>query len=458
VTHGASDVSELAWSPDGTQLALLIVPGPPGGSAAALSLEIVDRSSGTAVRVLSDNAAPIGGALRWSRDGRWISFLQNSPSKLASWLAIVPSAGGPARGVLQDDTGTVWRAEWTQAADQLLVEEVRGTQVVLRTVDLRTNAIDDWVSFAASQGNYGLSTDGRVAVYVSESPQSPADVWLVAPRESPRRLTTLNPQVSSWRLGAVRPFDWHSAQDGSIVHGLIVTPPDFAPGHPYPTIVETHPGDMPWWPGWLANWWAWGQMLATHGYVVFLPNYRGVTGQGWHSHEHLAEWGGLSYRDLIDGIDTLVRRGFADSARLGIGGWSNGGFMTEWAITHTTRFKAAVAKSAHADFVTLYASSPSSRPYLLLDFGGSPSDNRAAYDAHSPMTYVRTCVTPTLLVYGEHDVVSPSQGDEFNKALRAQHVPSELVVYPREGHGLSEYADRLDFQRRVLAWFDRYLK
>jgi dipeptidyl aminopeptidase/acylaminoacyl peptidase len=143
---------------------------------------------------------------------------------------------------------------------------------------------------------------------------------------------------------------------------------------------------------------------------------------------------------------------------MGIGGWSNGGFMTAWAITHTTRFRAAVAKSAHTDFVHLYTTSPSNRAYLRLDFGGEPDTRRAQYVAHSPMSFVRACRTPTLLVYGEHDVVSPGQGEEFDAALRRMRVPSELVVYRGEEHGLDAYRDRLDFDRRVLAWFDRYLE
>lgn len=455
---GQGDVEELAWAPSGKQLALLVTPGPTGASAAAWTLEVVDPSAGRLVRELSRNAAPIGGTLRWSPDGIWIAFLQNSPTKLGSWLAVASAAWGVSIGVLQDDTGTVWHAEWTRVKDRLMVEEVRGTSAVLRTVDVHTNEGRVWTSVDISQDNYGFSTDGHSVAYISETNRTPADLWFIHEGDAPVRLTTLNPQVDSWQLGTVDTMSWRSSRDGSMVRGVVVFPPGFEPGHRYPTVVETHPGDEPWWTGWLANWWAWGQLLATHGYVVFLPNYRGVTGQGWRAHEHLGEWGGLSYQDLIDGVDALVRRPFVDSTRLGIGGWSNGGFVTAWAITHTTRFRAAVAKSAHTDFVRLYATSPSNRPYLLLDFGGEPDARDSVYVAHSPLTFVRACRTPTLLVYGEHDIVSPSQGTEFHAALQQQGVPSELVVYRGEEHGLDSYRDRLDFDRRVLAWFDRYLR
>ena len=121
--------------------------------------------------------------------------------------------------------------------------------------------------------------------------------------------------------------------------------------------------------------------------------------------------------------------------------------------------KAAVAKSAHSDFLSLYASSAaSSRPYLRLVFGGSPENHPEVYQAHSPITFVGRCRTPTLLVYGSDDSVFPSQGTEFYNALKEHGVDTELITYPGEGHGLSSYQDRLDFQRRLANWFDKYLK
>src|SRR4029077_20836686 len=133
--------------------------------------------------------------------------------------------------------------------------------------------------------------------------------------------------------------EWRNTKDGLPLYGVLITPVDFQSGHSYPMIVEAHVGDCPWWPGWLAEWWDWGQMLASKGYVVFLPNTRGVTGQGWKLNQTISAWGGSAFDDIMDGVDSLIEQKIADPNRLGIGGWSNGGFMTTWAITHTKRFK-----------------------------------------------------------------------------------------------------------------------
>src|SRR6266540_3105007 len=161
--------------------------------------------------------------------------------------------------------------------------------------------------------------------------------------------------------------------------GVLVTPPDFQAGRPYPTIVQGHPGDTSWWTGWLATAWTWGQLLASRGYVVFLPNYRGVNGEEWKMHATIGDWGGMAFQDLMDGIDALVAQRIADPDRLGIGGWSNGGFMTDGAITHTTRVKAALAQSGLADFFGLYGTSHNQAS--LQKSCSDPRSNRAIYDA-----------------------------------------------------------------------------
>ena len=252
-------------------------------------------------------------------------------------------------------------------------------------------------------------------------------------------------------------MQWKNSKDGLERQGILTTPPGYEAGRAYPTVVATHPGDLPWWSGWVATWWAWDQLLASRGYVVFLPNTRGVTGEGWKMNATIGDWGGMAYQDLMDGIDALVQRGIADPERLGIGGWSNGGFMTEWTITHTTRFRAAVALAGHSDFFSLYGTSYGRVPLQIAL--GDPYANRSVYDEHSPIHFVRDCRTPTLILHGANDAGVPlGQGHEFFTALQKLGVESEMVVYPREGHSIRERGHQEDLQDRVLAWFDRHLK
>jgi len=166
----------------------------------------------------------------------------------------------------------------------------------------------------------------------------------------------------------------------------------------------------------------------------------------------------MAFQDLMDGIDSLVAQRIANPNRLGIGGWSNGGFMTEYAITHTTRFKAAVAEAGHSDFFSLFGTS-TMRTGLLVSFRDNPYVNRQPYDKSSPITHVRDCKTPTLVLHGINDDGVPvGQGYEFHYALKSLGVATDMAVYPREGHSIDEPLHQLDLQNRVLAWFDRYLK
>jgi dipeptidyl aminopeptidase/acylaminoacyl peptidase len=459
ITTDNFDVREVVWSPDGRELAAVTAPSASNDDMFHLSVVAIDRSTGKVARVLNDNATGVGGALRWSPDGRWITFFENSPKKGAFWLAAVPASGGEVRGVLKDMPVTVLAVEWMKDSAEPCVLVIRGTHQEILRVDMRTGAYRKLADVLASQGTFALSTNGRDVVYTNESATSPADIWLLDANGKSFALTNLNPHARAWRLGAVRDFHWKNTRDGLALDGVLVLPPDYVAGKRYPTVVQTHPGDLPWWTGWIGTWWAWGQLLGSHGYVVFMPNYRGVNGYGWQLKETLGDWGEMALHDLLDGVDALVREGIADPERLGIGGWSNGGFMTEWTITHTNRFKAAVAEAAHSDMFSLYGTSQSAPPFLRANFGSTPYVNRAQYDAHSPIAFVDSVRTPTLLLHGQNDRGVPlGQAQEFYRALLERGVETQLVVYPREGHGISELPHRTDLQARVLEWFDRHLK
>jgi dipeptidyl aminopeptidase/acylaminoacyl peptidase len=213
--------------------------------------------------------------------------------------------------------------------------------------------------------------------------------------------------------------------------------------------------------GFHAAWWNWGQLLAANGYVVFMPNYRGVSGLGWKLDGYIREWGtGLAFEDMMDGVDFVIQKGFVDENRLGIGGRSHGGFMTEWSVTHTCRFKAAVALSGLADFATVYSKTiENARLQLRDDLGGSPFEARARYDGRSPLTYVRECRTPILLLHGEKDVAVPVEvAYAFHVALQELGVETKLVVYANGGHAIGNHDNQIDLQNRALAWFDAHLK
>lgn len=459
VTKQDFEIYELAWSPKGDELALVVAPTPKAEDSLNLSLIVVNRSTGEVARTLS-KLVNLTGALRWSPDGRLISFYEGPPTKeYAAWVSVVPAGGGPSRPFLKDYAGSVLRLEWMPDSKHLMAQSVEGTHQVLLTVDVETGNRSKLTDVVHSQWNIGFSTNGSTTAYFSQSAGSPSDIWILKTDAPPRKITGLNPQTAGWKLGKLREVEWKNSKDGLLRRGVIITPPDYQQGRLYPTIVNTHPGDTAWWMGWHGSkWWDWGQLLASNGYVVFLPNTRGVTGEGPRMHQAIADWGGMAFQDLIDGVDYLVEQKIGDPNRLGIGGWSNGGFMTEYAITHTTRFKAAVAQAGHSDFFSLYGASYLSSS-LRISFGDSPHVNRKGYDVRSPIMSVRNCRTPTLLLHGELDSGVPvGQAYEFYTGLKDVGVETELVIYPRERHNIQERGHQLDVQRRMLAWFDKHLK
>jgi len=191
---------------------------------------------------------------------------------------------------------------------------------------------------------------------------------------------------------------------------------------------------------------------------VFYPNVRGSTGYG---HRFVTmnrgDWGGGDFKDLMAGVDFLIARGVADPERLGIGGWSYGGYMAMWAVTQTPRFRAAVAGAGLSDLTSEFGTED--EPAYDEWFYGLPYETPAGFVNSSPLTHVKAARTPTLILQGEADVVDPiGQSQEFYRALKRYGVPAEFVVYPREGHGPTEEKHRLDVLNRVVGWYEKYLK
>jgi dipeptidyl aminopeptidase/acylaminoacyl peptidase len=456
------DIQGFAWAPDGKQFALITKSAPAGNGSFATSLVVVDRQSGQVVRTLDVSpAAAIPGGIHWSPDGKWIAFRQKTLEPVVWRWAVVSPEGGTARPLLKDYPGDVLLLEFQKDSKRVFAQLASGTRQSLISLSATDDTFEKIADVSLSVGEPTFTSNGDRLLYLSQTESTSADLWTVRPGEKPLRLTNLNPQTSSWALGSVSEIDWTSRGDGLTLHGVVIKPVGFQEGRRYPMIVLMHPGNQPWWNGFHAAWWDWGQLLAAHGYVVFMPNYRGVSGLGWKIDGFIREWGtGLAYEDMMDGVDFLIGNGFIDANRLGIGGWSHGGFMTEWSITHTNRFKAAVVLSGPSDFATVYSKTfDIARLQLHDDFGASPFEARARYDASSPLTYVRSCRTPTLLLHGQEDSAVPVVvAYEFHTALQELGVETNLVVYAHDGHAITNRDNQVDLQNRVLGWFDAHLK
>jgi dipeptidyl aminopeptidase/acylaminoacyl peptidase len=202
----------------------------------------------------------------------------------------------------------------------------------------------------------------------------------------------------------------------------------------------------------------WGQLLVARGYAVLYPNVRGSIGYGEKFMEmNRADWGGGDFKDVMYGVEDLVTKGIADPKRLGIGGWSYGGYMAEWAVTQTDLFKAAVSGAGMANLISEFGTENGSAEDEW--FFGTPYEHPERFLNSSPFLYVKNAKTPTLILQGEADPIDPlGQSQELYRGLKRYNVPSDFVVYPREPHGLQEAKHRVDMQTRMVAWFEKYLK
>jgi dipeptidyl aminopeptidase/acylaminoacyl peptidase len=303
------------------------------------------------------------------------------------------------------------------------------------------------------------SRDGSVVALTMESSDTPWEVYVSGPDfASPKRLTTVNPQVSGFELGATEVIDWKSTE-GYRAEGVLLKPVGFRPGTRYPLLVVPHGGPT----GAHVNYFRMrygdgGQHWAGQGWAVLYPNPRGSTNYGEaFMRGNLADWGGGDYRDIMAGVDAVVALGIADPDRLAIQGWSYGGYMTCWTVSQTTRFKAAMIGAGLTNLVSMYGTNDVPN-YLGSFFNGTLSpETEHLYRERSGLTYADRVATPTLILHGGSDERVPiGQPMEFYRALKDRGVPVELVFYPREGHGLSEYYHRLDRMKRQYDWISRY--
>jgi len=479
-----------AWSPtgaDGTdggdRIALVHTPTPHvndyyGGST--LSTLAVDRvSNGVRSDDAKDNRLHVsvgplttvcrveGGAesLCWSPDGARLALvapaLQRRFTSSATAPLVVAASGGALQALAQDHPAEFSHVAWL-SDDALAAVGVEGLHGVYYRVTLDgavSPLLPDGQPETCSPRDVALGPDRATLAVVQATTTSPGDVWVARPGESLTRLTTLNPDLEGLAWGEVEQVSWH-APDGLEVQGLLVKPTGYEPGLRYPTVVHVHGGPAwQWSEGFYATWHDWDQFLAARGYAVLLPNPRGSTGRGTsYVGANYDDVGGGEWQDVLAGAHYAIGRGIADPDRLGIGGWSWGGYLTAWAVTQTDIFKGAVMGAGLSNLLSDHGQNDIPDANRLY-FRSLPYHDPAAYWDPSPIKHVARVKTPTLILHGEKDDrVTPAQGQEFYRALKTLGVPTQFVLYPREPHGFTERAHQLDVIKRVLDWFEKYVK
>jgi dipeptidyl aminopeptidase/acylaminoacyl peptidase len=478
-------VYEFDWRPDSKGLAY-VAADPPGENNWWVAKLYTQEIGGKPNAILAPEE--VSGALhglqiavpRWSPDGKAIAFIGGLMSDQGAtggdvWL--LPAAGGTPQDLTQGrPTSAAW-IEWG-GDDHLFVSELAGGNCQLIRMHLSGDKSGQGVSATFGAPIFsipGTVGDGRLELSLSATADRSAFVFHASTFDKPTevyeakagvvmsaglggviQLTHINDGVEpSW--GKSESLSWKS--DNFHVQGWLMLPRDYDPAKKYPMIVVVHGGPAS---AVTARWGGGGGLSATAfsalGYFVLQPNPRGSYGQGEEfTQANRKDFGYGDLRDILGGVDAVLAKYPVDANRVGLTGWSYGGFMSMFAVTQTQRFKAAVAGAGIADWESYYGEN-SIDQWMIPYFGASVYDDPAVYAKSSAITYIKQVKTPTLVVVGDRDGECPApQSFEFWHALRDEHVPTQLVVYPNEGHGFVDPAHRRDVMYRAMEWFAEYL-
>jgi len=459
LTAGAWDDGDPQWSPDGTLIAFTSNRDSIDGSYNSDVWVVAsdDTTQGSSTRRLTSNGGQDGNPA-WSPDGRTLVITrQTSMEPIAliydpTHLAVLPVEGGTPRPLTAALDREIRSPEWTADGRGVwgILEESGDLHLV--RVDLQSGVVTRVVDGVRSVSAYDVGPEGMMAVLLSE-PHLPNEIFLVD-RNGLHQLTRTNERLlDSLRMAEVRSIEARS-RDGTTVEAFLYTPPEYEPGRRYPTLLRIHGGPVSQYNrGFNFD----AQLFAANGYVVLMPNPRGSSGYGARfSRAIFADWGNKDFEDVMAAVDEAIRLGYADAGRLGVGGWSYGGILTNYVITKSTRFKAAISGASEALYTSNYGHDH--YQYLWEIELGLPWRNQRAWDRISPFWSVERIATPTLWIGGERDWNVPIiNSEQMYQAMRRLGRETRLVVYPGQFHGITRPTYQKDRWQRYLDWYGQYL-
>lgn len=459
ITTGDFDDSSPRWSPDGRKIAFVSERNTADADRENnTDIYVVDAAPGATPMRLTDFPGPENSPV-WSPDGSAIAFLRGSAPELYAYsqsqLAVVPSAGGPARLLAPSLDRDVSDPTWSRDGRSITFLLGDDRAVHLASIDVSTGRVTRLTNARHVVTGSDLSLQsGRMVLRLGDTKRSAeAFAW---EEGTPRQLTHVNDSLFSvLQLAETEDITFRNG-DGQTVGALLVKPAGFDPARRYPMLLRIHGGPNS------QDQHAFSferELFATAGYLVLAVNYRGSSGRGqdWKKAIY-ADWGNKEVQDLIAGVDHVISLGFVDPERLGIGGWSYGGILTNYTTATTTRFKAATSGAGSALMTAMYG--VDQYIYQYETELGPPWKNPKLWEKVSyPFYNAHRIRTPTLYLGGEKDFNVPIAGSEqMYQALRSQGVDTQLIVYPGQFHGITRPSFQRDRYERYLAWYDRYLK
>ena len=482
VTFGRFDEGNIVWSKDGAQIYFVSLHvDEPYYEQPRSELYSISPNGGTATKLNTIDMA-VGG-LSLSPDGKQLAFVAsvtqpvNSYTQPDLWIVdLTPNAkprnltekfdfdigDGPFGDNAPPRAGGRSIPIWTPDGRSLVEIYGKEGKAILASFDATTGAVSDLVNGNQAISRFRAPNDGSKVVYTVTTPTRVGDLFVLdrqSPNSQPRQLTDVNKELFS-KLNLTEPEEIsYKSFDGKTIQAWIQKPPDFSPAKKYPLILNIHGGPHA----------AYGyifehefQWMAAKGYVVLFPNPRGSTTYGQDFGNVIQyHYPGDDFKDLMAGVDEVIKRGYTDDKKLGVTGGSGGGLLTNWVVGHTTRFAAAVAQRDIASWAHWWYTAD----FTLFQpawFKGPPFDQEEDFKARSPITYIKDVKTPMMFILGEADYRTPpgAGGEEMFRALKFRKIPTVMVRFPNESHELSRSGQpwhRVDRLQNIIGWFDHWL-
>lgn len=455
------NVGGFDWSPDGKTIVFSYTKTGGANDWTTSDVSLVTVADGK-ITVLANTPAAENSPV-YSPDGRWIAMsVSDNPPRWAqeNRVNIVAVTGGAPRALSVSFDGQPNITGWSADGKTIYFTEAKGVRTGLYSFDVNSDKITE---LGETTGVFNVSLGGARNMFgiVWQDAVTPPEVYVSGiAKFAPLQISHVNEEMKKMPMPRTEVVRWKST-DGRDIEGLLTYPIGYQTGQKVPLILNIHGGPA----GVFQQSFIGGRgvyplaVFASKGYAILRPNPRGSSGYGTEFRRaNVKDWGGMDYQDLMTGVDTVIKMGVADENRLGVMGWSYGGYMTSWIVTQTKRFKAASAGAPVTNLMSFNGTADI--PSFIPDyFGGDFWSDPAIYAKHSAMFNIKGVSTPTLIQHGEADIRVPiSQGYEFYNALKRQNVPTRMIVLPRQPHGPNEPKMQLAAMQSNLEWFDKYLK
>ncbi|MBC7924727.1 MAG: S9 family peptidase [Bryobacteraceae bacterium] len=452
---------DYAISPDGTEVAYISNTDPNQATSTNADLFTIPIEGGEPKRLTSGLGADRSPV--YSPDGKWLAFRSQLRAGYESdrWrLMLLDRSTGIPKSINDGQDRNVENITWSSDSTRLFyVIEDRGRNT-LQTMPAAGGSARAVFSGNSHIGDVQFTPDNKTMIYTANTGAEPVEIYrAISTGGKPAPLTKINDEaLSSYQLTPMEEYWVESPADKARIHTFVVKPANFQPDRKYPLLVLIHGGPQgAWGEAWSYRWNP--QIFASAGYVVIMPNPRGSTGYGQKFTDDInQDWGGKAYEDLMASVDHAAALPYVDPDRMAAAGGSYGGYMVNWLLGHSTRFKTLVSHAGVYDLRSM-AGETEELWFPLWEFRGMPWENPEVYDKFSPSMYAKEFKTPTLVFHGELDYRVPvGQGMQLYTALQMQKVPSKLVLFPDEGHWVLKPKNSEFWYRTFLEWVDEWTR